>query len=178
MASVNRENKQEILIARYGATVLPLQAQQLLASPQPEQIANPGHERHQSFLSRHPSSTPHEIPHPDTQTPTLIQSYPISYCLRDDGVGIKVESSSRPMSRKFADPTWGRRRQNPALRSSVHHTSSLQYQFLLIASAARFSYFFFPSFFLSFLLHRISLSRFPHASHIFHRSQSRYPQCG
>jgi hypothetical protein len=60
---------------------------------------------------------------------------------------------------------------------TVHHPSSSS-SVLLIASAARFSYFFFPSFFLSFLLHRISLSRFPHASHIFHRSQSRYPQCG
>jgi len=104
-----------------------------------------------------------------THTPIHPHSYPISYYFRDDDVGVRVESSSRPVSRKFAEskqPTWGRRRQNPALRSSVHHPSSSNARFscfsllfFKLSSPPHFSFalspcfpqIFHPCFFLSLL---------------------------
>ncbi len=89
VASVNRENKQEIPIARCGVTAPPPQVPQVLASQPPEQVVNPGHERRPSFLLRHPSSTPYErqtyihtYTHTHTQSPTASESSPVP-CFRD-----------------------------------------------------------------------------------------------
>jgi hypothetical protein len=178
VASVNRENNQEILTARCGATVPPPQAQLLLASPQPEQIANPGHEHRPSFPFRHPSSTPHEPPHLVTYaTHTPIQhphSYPISYCLRDDEAGFESRPVLRINSLRAAHMGQGVGRTNASIISASSIISSL------IASPHVFLVFFRLFFRLSSPPH-FSFP-FPHASHIFiclfFLLRGRFPQCG